>query len=201
MRTKNRRQEILVEQKRNNNRHPLCYINSDGFLDPMITTRISERKKRKKEKAHHAHEGEEESTVTSKRFGRARGSYPLIVLLSSSQLGPSVPSINKSTAKNGTVVAIKPRYGTRCSAGTISTREKEREREKGETTGRKKENLGGGLWSCQFNLSREEEERDSWKLIYRYSFIFYRYWRGNFSFSFEQINLNLDNWDSRIFNL
>lgn len=87
-------------------------------------------------------EDEEESTVTSK-------SLALIRLLSSPRLssGPLFPSINKSTAKNGTVVAIKPRYGRR---GVPQLRS---ETERNDREGRKKKH-----WSCQFNLSSRERE-------------------------------------------
>lgn len=65
--------------------------------------------------------------------------------------GP-VPSINKSTAKNGTLVVIKARYGRRCSA-----------------LPRASDDRGGGhkrceRWtpcraSCQFNSTSEKESR------------------------------------------
>lgn len=117
----------MVQVKRNNNRRPFLRKQDEN-----------KRKEGKKKLITHR-----ESTVTSKSLAPIR-------LLSSPSLpvGPSVPSINKSTAKNGIVVAIKPRYGTRCSAGT--TREKKGERV-----------------SCQFNLSsgrgRAKETVDTWK--------------------------------------
>lgn len=78
---------------------------------------------------------------------------------------PCVPSINKSTAKNGIVIVIKAQYGSYCSAELLRRAARNDENEKVNRSERKKERKkeaeGGGEGERVRGRGKREREGGS----------------------------------------